>query len=391
MALRIRRGTDAERQTIVPLQGEPIYVTDTKKIYVGDGATQGGVLIGPQSQEDFDVVNDTTPQLGGDLDLNGNNITGTGNINIDGTITATGAVNLGDNAGGDTLNVGALITSSLRPSTANAYDLGTPIRPWANAYIRDIVAEETVEANNIIVKENITSENSTVIYDGATDSLSVTSITAADITGDLTGSVFLDDSTTKIVDGLDGSFETKGGLKITGQELISPQQGNQTIDFKASTINVSSYGLAGDVFSSSLFVLNGSRGLTPDIGAQQDVQTGDFIGSYVMTGRDQAALQPKIGLSAQIDSQTGTAALPGKFVLLGENFDGNIVPQFEVNARGVASATGAMKMTTYANDAARDAGIPTPEAGMVIFNQRDDSTGVPQFQGYDGTQWVDLH
>ena len=33
------------------------------------------------------LVQDTTPQLGGDLDLNTNNITGTGNINIDGILT----------------------------------------------------------------------------------------------------------------------------------------------------------------------------------------------------------------------------------------------------------------------------------------------------------------
>jgi len=86
MALRIRRGTDAERQTIVPLQGEPVYVTDTNKLFIGDGATQGGILVGPQSQEDFDLVNDTSPQLGGNLDLNGNDITGTGNISIDGLL-----------------------------------------------------------------------------------------------------------------------------------------------------------------------------------------------------------------------------------------------------------------------------------------------------------------
>jgi len=36
-----------------------------------------------------DVVDDTTPQLGGNLDLNSRNITGTGNINITGTITTT--------------------------------------------------------------------------------------------------------------------------------------------------------------------------------------------------------------------------------------------------------------------------------------------------------------
>ena len=36
------------------------------------------------------VLNDTTPQLGGDLDLNGHNITGTGNMNITGIATANG-------------------------------------------------------------------------------------------------------------------------------------------------------------------------------------------------------------------------------------------------------------------------------------------------------------
>ena len=37
-----------------------------------------------------DLVGDTTPQLGGDLDLNSNDITGTGNINITGAVTMSG-------------------------------------------------------------------------------------------------------------------------------------------------------------------------------------------------------------------------------------------------------------------------------------------------------------
>lgn len=37
-----------------------------------------------------DLVNDTSPQLGGNLDLNSSNITGTGDINIAGSVTATG-------------------------------------------------------------------------------------------------------------------------------------------------------------------------------------------------------------------------------------------------------------------------------------------------------------
>ena len=38
------------------------------------------------------VVEDTTPQLGGNLDLNSSNITGTGDINITGSITSSSNV-----------------------------------------------------------------------------------------------------------------------------------------------------------------------------------------------------------------------------------------------------------------------------------------------------------
>ena len=43
-----------------------------------------------------DLVNDLTPQLGGDLDLNASDITGTGNINITGAATFTGTVTAND-------------------------------------------------------------------------------------------------------------------------------------------------------------------------------------------------------------------------------------------------------------------------------------------------------
>mgnify|MGYP001213876135 FL=1 len=45
MALRLRRGTDAERQLITPAAGELIYTTDTKALYIGDGTTAGGVVV----------------------------------------------------------------------------------------------------------------------------------------------------------------------------------------------------------------------------------------------------------------------------------------------------------------------------------------------------------
>ena len=54
--------------------------------YTWDGTVW---VTGSVSSPTFELVQDTTPQLGGDLDLNNKDITGTGDINITGIITAT--------------------------------------------------------------------------------------------------------------------------------------------------------------------------------------------------------------------------------------------------------------------------------------------------------------
>ena len=47
MGLQIRRGTDAELQTITPAAGEPIFTTDTLQLHIGDGTNVGGILVSP--------------------------------------------------------------------------------------------------------------------------------------------------------------------------------------------------------------------------------------------------------------------------------------------------------------------------------------------------------
>jgi hypothetical protein len=79
MALQIRRGTNAERQQIIPLQGELLFTTDTKKLWVGDGVTQGGVAVdtltgsggGASSISELTDVNITSPTNGQVLKFNG--------------------------------------------------------------------------------------------------------------------------------------------------------------------------------------------------------------------------------------------------------------------------------------------------------------------------------
>ena len=63
-----------------------------------------------------DVVSDTTPQLGGDLDLNSNNITGTGNINITGTLAL---------GGNDVSGVGNIAAGTLNTHTIPGGAAGT--------------------------------------------------------------------------------------------------------------------------------------------------------------------------------------------------------------------------------------------------------------------------
>ena len=47
MALQIRRGTDAQRQTTIFKSGELIYTTDLKDLWAGDNVTSGGTQIAP--------------------------------------------------------------------------------------------------------------------------------------------------------------------------------------------------------------------------------------------------------------------------------------------------------------------------------------------------------
>ena len=46
MALQLRRGSNADRLTTTFAEGEPVWTTDTNKLFVGDGVTPGAVAVG---------------------------------------------------------------------------------------------------------------------------------------------------------------------------------------------------------------------------------------------------------------------------------------------------------------------------------------------------------
>lgn len=45
MSIRVKRGLEANRIGVTPDAGEPLFTTDTKKLYVGDGMTPGGIEV----------------------------------------------------------------------------------------------------------------------------------------------------------------------------------------------------------------------------------------------------------------------------------------------------------------------------------------------------------
>lgn len=285
MALRLRRGTDAERLLVTPLQGELVYATDTKKLYVGDGATVGGVLVGPADADQFtELVADTSPQLGGDLDLNGNNITGNGNIDINGTITATGNIGLGDDTA-DIINVGGVINSPLRPAIDGNYDLGSAIRRWNRLYAEGAVLSGQLDAEAIATGK-ILSNSSTVVYDEITDTLAAaningttvdattvnaTTINAGEVVANFRGSIFSDDST-PVFDGINKAINVKSGTldgvtiggdgvtparNITGREITANNGffGNLDGDVTGNVTGNVSGNVTGDVLANDLTVM----------------------------------------------------------------------------------------------------------------------------------------
>jgi len=324
MALQIRRGTDAERTAgggVVFAEGELVYVIDTDALYVGDGATAGGVKLTDNagavlgSYITADTINSTL-DLQQNLDLNGKDIIGTGNINIAGTITATGNVNIGDDANTDTVNLAAQITSSLTPNADTTYNIGTPTARWNNGYFTGLVVDGQVDA--VAVNANVVANDSSVmvnvsnnIFTGAFSG-NVTGNVLGDLTGDsagthtgnvignvtgsldgdVTGSIFGDDSTL-IVDAINKTL-TGNLTGNTAGVHTGDVTGNVTGQVKGSggsAVLAPNQGPADAVIS--VFDINATGtitgGLTGDVlgnltGNAAGDHTGTFAGVITATG-----------------------------------------------------------------------------------------------------------
>ena len=110
---------------------------------------------GPTSGSINDLVRDTSPQLGGNLDLNGKNITGTGNIDITGNVNFTGSIS------GSGITA-AQITIDANPGTATSHQIL-------------VSAGATLDGNYSV------SADDDLFFTPSTNTLTVTNISASNI------------------------------------------------------------------------------------------------------------------------------------------------------------------------------------------------------------------
>lgn len=384
MALQVRRGTNAERLGITPAEGELIFTTDTKQLYVGDGSTAGGITSIAGTIDS--LLADTTPQLGGTLDLNNFDITGTGNINITGNIQASGNINLGDGVGSDVLNLGAEISGSIIPNTDSAHNIGSGTKYWSEAWINQLNVNSQITAERI--QADIIAEDSTVVFNAATGLVAAAQVSGTftgnvvgtttgnhigTVDGDLEGSVFSDDSTL-IVDGNNKLINTN---KIT-------TAGATTLSIESNLSNISTMARIVSIDNESEIRL--VRSSATDISAS----TASF-GTVSFTREDTTGIRTSAIVLANKDSLYLMSDPAGDFnsgdlsVTLS---NGNLaVGSFaeateKLEVYGNTTVTGFVQfgsLTTVERDAL------TAANGMVIYNTTDN-----KFQGYESGAWANL-
>jgi len=137
---------------------------------------------------------------------------------------------------------------------------------------------------------------------------------------------------------------------------------------------------------SNLIVQNSARTAG---GGIVSISDNDNLGGVAVAGYNGTEFVAKSLISTSVLASSGSDH-PSKLEIYIEDNNAVFSPALSINPDRSVSAD-IFTTGTYANDGDRDSRIIDPSTGMIIFNIRDDSTGTPVFQGFDGTNWVDLN
>ena len=274
-----------------------------------------------------------------------NEITATSNVSVSGTLTVTdnitvsGNTTIGDNSS-DLLTVNAQINTSVIPSSAASYDLGTASLPWRNVYTAQTTIDSiTITGNRITTNVSNTdlelAANGTGVVSVPNDNLVVdqnltvlsgtSTLNSAAVTGTLTVNNLITNSQVTAV-----TFST-GDIQISGN-VITTTLSNSNLELRSNgTGAVTAENLSFN--GSTITGLNPSENITITPSATGIVTISSTQALKVPVGTDlQRPLAPQSGMirfnstTNRYEGYTGT-----QWIQLGgiSDVDGNtyIVPE----------------------------------------------------------------
>jgi len=321
MALRLRRGTQAERDDagFIPDSGEPVWTIDTKRLYVGDGTTPGGNLITASGGGSITGITDTT--TGPVLALSDLAATFSVDIEMDAaadiTLSATSQLN-----GGGQISLTGDITGNNFSGNA--------------ATFASVTATGGIDGD---LTGSVFSDDSTLLIDGTTGIISTGEINA---TG---GLVNVTKSSAGIAELTVHGNEEKGSLKVTR---------DSTSDLSASDVTLGRL----------VFERNDSGGplSIASITANRNhlyfasTSTGDFLtdANYFVWTEGKMGIGKTTGITAELDV-VGSAVISGSLTAGSVAVTGNIIDTTDSSNITVAQAT------TFTSDV-------TVENNLVVTN-----------------------
>ena len=249
MSLQIRRGTEAERLTITPLTAELIYTIDTKLVYVGDGTTVGGILVG-----------------------SGNANGSYGNANV---------VAL--------LNSG--LAGNIIPTVDSLYSLGNATNQWKDLY----VSNATIYLANVPLTGNAT----TLSFDGV-PLISANGTANITTTGNITGGNVVIDTVGGGITFADDTVQTTAAQPYTDADVADFLESGTLDSNIVTTANISGAFILGD--GSQLTNLPAGDYSNANVEAYLD--SGALTGNVVTTGNVSAAFF--IGDGSQLSNVSAT-------------------------------------------------------------------------------------
>jgi hypothetical protein len=299
-----------------------------------------------------------------------NNVEVNGNLTVNENFTVNGNSTLG-NSSSDTVEFNAFVSSSIIPSPTVTYDLGSITNQWQTVYAGQILVDD-IEINNNFIRTNTTNTDLELIANGTgsvvIDDIEITDNAISSTTGSLNFFSAVDQIN------LQNNVEVNGNLTVNENFTVN---GNSTLG------NSSSDTVEFNAFVSSSIIP--SPTVTYDLGSitnqWQTVYAGQILvddieinNNFIRTNTTNTDLE-------LIANGTGSVVIDDIEItdaVISTTGNLEIVP-----GSGIVRIDGTGSLVLPKGTTAER---PTPENGQIRFN-----TSLDIFEGYDGTDWIQLH